>query len=68
MRVKSLVIASSVGMADVLTLLGLSFPPEHPLRDLWRLTLAQVAPLLPHLLLVLTLLLRPAGLAGNRED
>ncbi len=65
---QSWAIASSVGMADVLALLGLSFPPDHPLRDLWRLTLPQVAPLLPYLLLVLMLLLRPAGLAGNREN
>jgi branched-chain amino acid transport system permease protein len=65
---QSWAIASSVGMPDLLHLLGLSFAPEHALRDLWRLTLPQVAPLLPYLLLVLMLLLRPAGLAGNRED
>ncbi len=65
---QSWAIASSVGMADVLSLLGLSFPADHPLRDLWRLSLPQVAPLLPYLLLVLMLILRPAGLAGTRED
>ncbi len=65
---QSWAIASSVGMADVLSLLGLSFPADHPLRDLWRLSLPQVAPLLPYLLLVLMLIVRPAGLAGTRED
>jgi len=65
---QSWAIASDVGMADVLALLGVSFPPEHALRDLWRLTLPQLAPLLPYLLLVLMLILRPTGLRGKREQ
>jgi branched-chain amino acid transport system permease protein len=35
---------------------------------LTRLTLAQVTPVLPFLLLVLVLVVRPRGLLGNRED
>jgi branched-chain amino acid transport system permease protein len=33
-----------------------------------KLTLAQVAPVLPYLLLVLILIVRPKGLLGTRED
>ena len=33
-----------------------------------RLTLAQVAPILPYLLLVVMLIVRPKGLLGTRED
>ena len=33
-----------------------------------KITLAQVAPILPYLLLVLILILRPKGLLGTRED
>jgi branched-chain amino acid transport system permease protein len=33
-----------------------------------KLTLAQVAPILPYLLMVLILIFRPKGLLGNRED
>jgi branched-chain amino acid transport system permease protein len=32
------------------------------------LTLSQVAPMLPYLLLVLILIFRPKGLMGTRED
>ena len=32
-----------------------------------KLTLAQVAPILPYLLLVLILIFRPKGLLGTRE-
>ena len=33
-----------------------------------RLTLAQVAPVLPYLVLVLILIVRPKGLLGTREE
>jgi branched-chain amino acid transport system permease protein len=33
----------------------------------WKLTIAQVAPVLPFLLLVLILIVRPRGLMGTRE-
>jgi branched-chain amino acid transport system permease protein len=33
-----------------------------------QLTLAQVAPVLPYLVLVLILIVRPKGLLGTRED
>lgn len=65
---QSWAIASGVGMADLLALLGVRFPPDHLLRDVWRLSLPQVAPLLPYLLLVLMLILRPSGLSGRREN
>ena len=37
------------------------------LRDFWRITLAQVAPIIPYFLLVLILIVRPTGLFGTRE-
>ena len=33
-----------------------------------KLTLSQVAPILPYLFLVLMLIFRPRGLLGTRED
>jgi branched-chain amino acid transport system permease protein len=38
------------------------------LGDLWQVTIAQLAPVLPYLLLVLMLILRPTGLMGTRES
>jgi branched-chain amino acid transport system permease protein len=65
---QSYAIASDVGMPDLLNLLGLEFDQGHPLKDLWTLTLPQIAPILPFLLLVLVLIFRPTGLMGKREE
>lgn len=65
---QSYAIASNVGMPDLLNLLGVSFAANHPLNDLWTLTLPQIAPILPFLLLVLVLIFRPTGLLGKREQ
>lgn len=65
---QSYAIASDVGMPDLLNLIGVSFERSHPLNDLWTLTLPQVAPILPFLLLVLVLIFRPTGLLGKREE
>jgi branched-chain amino acid transport system permease protein len=65
---QSYAIASDVGMQDLLDLLGVSFAADHPLNDIWRLTLPQIAPIMPFLLLVLVLIFRPSGLLGKRES
>jgi branched-chain amino acid transport system permease protein len=47
----------------------LNLPTSAAFREntLARLTIAQVAPILPYLFLVLILIFRPKGLLGNRE-
>ncbi len=60
-------IALEVSVSDLIGLLGISFAADHALRDLWSLSLPQVAPILPYLLLVLILIFRPTGLLGKRE-
>jgi branched-chain amino acid transport system permease protein len=54
--------------ADLAAALGMPVDPASPLHVLWSLTLSQVAPVLPFLLLVVVLLVRPRGLMGKRED
>jgi branched-chain amino acid transport system permease protein len=46
------------------------FGPNAPpfLGDLWQVTIAQLAPIIPYLLLVLMLIFRPTGLMGTRES
>jgi branched-chain amino acid transport system permease protein len=51
-----------------LTKVGLSVSPEFPVYRLLSLTLAEVAPILPYMLLVLMLIFRPKGLLGTRES
>ena len=48
--------------------LGVGVGPESFGYALWKLTLAQVTPVLPFLLLVLVLIFRPRGLLGTREN
>jgi branched-chain amino acid transport system permease protein len=38
------------------------------LGDLWQVTIAELAPVMPYLLLVLVLIFRPTGLMGRRES
>ena len=52
---------------NLLSSLGVSITPDTPLYSVWSLTLAQVAPVMPYLLLVLVLIFRPKGLMGTRE-
>ncbi|HEY9027475.1 MAG TPA: branched-chain amino acid ABC transporter permease [Burkholderiaceae bacterium] len=54
-------------LADASAALGWPVAPDAALYPLMKLTLAQVAPILPYLLLVLVLVLRPRGLFGTRE-
>ncbi|MGF6657483.1 branched-chain amino acid transport system permease protein [Paraburkholderia youngii] len=61
--VQTLAVASDLSLGDALALAGAVLPPEWD-----ALTLAQVAPLLPYLLLVAVLATRPRGLFGRRDD
>ena len=56
--------------ADLLLALGLERPADlaaSKLRDLWTLTLPQIGPILPYLLMVIVLVFRPFGLFGKRD-
>ena len=54
--------------ASLLTNMGLHVGPETPGYVVLKLTVSQVTPVLPYLLLVLILIVRPKGLLGTRED
>jgi len=60
-----LTVDSSLG--DLINSLGGQVSSKSTLWPLLRITLAQAAPILPYLLLVLILILRPRGLLGTRE-
>ncbi|WP_137699580.1 branched-chain amino acid ABC transporter permease [Marimonas lutisalis] len=60
----------NVRMEDILT--GLGFTKPEPIwdsawQDLWTLTLPQIGPILPYLLMIIVLVVRPQGLFGKRE-
>lgn len=55
-------------LADLVARFGGQVTDTTPGHSLLRITLAQAAPILPYLLLVLILIFRPKGLLGTRDE
>lgn len=66
--VQTFSVAIDYSLASTLQGLGMTVTPETFGWPLLKLTLSQVAPILPYLFLVLILIFRPKGLLGTRED
>ncbi|HJW55487.1 MAG TPA: branched-chain amino acid ABC transporter permease [Burkholderiaceae bacterium] len=60
-------VALDYSLGSVVTGMGATITVDTPGYALLSLTIAQIAPILPYLLLVLILVLRPKGLMGTRE-
>ena len=65
---QTFLVALNVSLGSALISVGIHVDTAGPLHDLWRVTVAQVAPIMPYLLLVLILIVRPTGLFGTRES
>lgn len=65
--VQTVAVAVDQSLLGLLSSFGMTFSDSLPLQELWTLPLSQIAPLLPYLLMVLMLVLRPRGLLGTRE-
>lgn len=66
--VQTFAVALDHSLAGALRSLGVQVTEQTFGYDLLRLTISQVAPILPYLFLVLILIFRPKGLLGTRED
>ena len=66
--VQTFAVALNFSMADIVAPLGITLTRDSIGGDLWMVTVAQVAPIIPYLLLVLVLIFRPKGLMGSRES
>jgi branched-chain amino acid transport system permease protein len=60
-------VAVNYSMKDLLAAFGIATSRSSMLSDLYSVTVAQIGPILPYLLLVLILIFRPTGLLGKRE-
>ncbi|HEY3099864.1 MAG TPA: branched-chain amino acid ABC transporter permease [Methylomirabilota bacterium] len=65
--VQTFAVAVNVSVGGALAALGVPVQTGGALHDLWKVTVAQIAPILPYVLLVATLIVRPTGLFGTRE-
>ncbi len=61
-------VALDYSFGDVLARMGLRGAPGTPWHDALSITIAQAAPVLPYLLMVLVLIFRPRGILGTRES
>jgi branched-chain amino acid transport system permease protein len=66
--VQTFAVSSNASMADLFAFTGFAPAANTILNDLWRVSIAQIAPIMPYLLLILMLVFRPTGLMGNRES
>ena len=64
---QTLPLTVDASLADAINRLGAGVGPATPGWPILRITMAQAAPILPYLLLVLMLIFRPKGLLGTRE-
>jgi branched-chain amino acid transport system permease protein len=62
--IQTFAVAVDASLSDFLARIGIAVSNRS---DLGRITLAQIAPMLPFLILVLVLIFRPRGLMGARE-
>lgn len=60
-------VAIDYSFGDFFMLLGMTLDSQSFISDLYAVTIAQLGPILPYLLLVLILIFRPTGLFGTRE-
>lgn len=65
--VQTFAVALNISLNSVVAAAGFPVDAQGVLRDLWKVTIAQVAPIIPYVLLVLVLIVRPTGLFGTRE-
>ncbi len=66
--IQTFAVVVDVSVATAMQSLGHPVDLDSWAYPLLRITVSQMAPILPYLLLVLTLILRPKGLLGTREE
>jgi branched-chain amino acid transport system permease protein len=65
--VQTFAVAIDYSALDLLRSWGVTVTRASPLHELLAIKLAQAAPIIPYLLLVVMLIVRPRGLLGTRD-
>ena len=63
--IQTFAVSMNVSLADALRPAQRRPGRRRWLSDIWSVTVAQIAPIMPYLLLVLVLIFRPTGLHGD---
>jgi len=65
--VQTFAVAVDYSLLDLFRVLGVDVPRSSHLYDFYAIKIATAAPIVPYLLLVLMLIVRPRGLLGTRD-
>ena len=65
--VQTFAVAVDYSLADFLRTVGVAVSPTSPFREVYAVKVSQAAPIIPYMLLVLMLIVRPRGLMGTRD-
>jgi len=65
--IQTFAVALDWSLLDLLTRVGINLAADSGWRQVFSISVAQAAPVLPYLLMVLMLIVRPTGLLGTRE-
>jgi branched-chain amino acid transport system permease protein len=65
--IQTFAVALDWSLMDFMRGTGSQLPADSTLRQFLSISIAQAAPVLPYLLMVLMLIVRPTGLLGTRE-
>ena len=65
--IQTFAVALDVSVLDLLRHAGITVGRDSALYELFAIKIAQAAPMIPYVLLVLMLIVRPKGLMGTRE-
>ncbi len=65
--VQTFSVAFDYSLLTVFEQVGITVDPDSGWMELWKVTIAQAGPVLPYLLMVAMLIVRPKGLMGTRE-
>jgi len=65
--IQTLAISLEFSINDILNIMGYDIDIESKINSFTQLTISQLAPIVPYLLLIIVLIARPRGLFGDRD-
>ena len=65
--IQTLAISLEFSINDIFNMMGYDVDIESKINSLTQITISQLAPIVPYLLLIIVLIARPRGLFGDRD-
>ena len=65
--IQTLAISLEFSINDIFNIMGYDVDIESKINSLTQITISQLAPIVPYLLLIIVLIARPRGLFGDRD-